>query len=225
MSSDQQDIIKSEIETREADQLFFHAPVALIGHAGAALLCAVLYLQSVPPLYTLGWLAVMLLTLGLRWRVIRQYSTRNRYAPVNNEVQSYQRHVTVTGLLWCVLYLYAAATIPADQFVYLPFIICALLAGTTIVYNCQVRVFLTFASITTVLPSLYLLILAGSEKQVFGLITLMWFGYLSLIAMETRKYLSRSARCEIENLALLSELRRERNRANMMLEQLRRREP
>jgi hypothetical protein len=76
-----------------------------------------------------------------------------------------------------------------------------------------------------VLPSLYLLILAGSEKQVFGLITLMWFGYLSLIAMETRKYLSRSARCEIENLALLSELRRERNRANMMLEQLRRREP
>lgn len=224
MSDKKKALFDSEIEAREVDQLYFQAPVALIGQAGAALLCACLYYKAVPLLHLLSWLTLMLGSLLLRWRNVQKYCERNRYAPVKSWVTAYSCHVGTSAILWCALFLYGAHFVDTKQFVYLPFIICALLAGTTIVYNSQRQIFLTFASITIVLPSIYLLVLASPDKQAFGIIGLIWLFYLTLVAAHTKKYLARSARCEIDNLNLLSELQRERTRANLMLEQLRKRQ-
>jgi len=206
---------------RKIEVLLNQAPVAMSAGVVAALISTVSFWHTSERNIVAGWFILYTLIFPVRYLLI----TRFNLTPISNRnyslaLNSHLLFSTLAGLLWSALGIYLLSSLQAfDSFIIL-LMIGGLIAGAAATHSVILTAYFTF-SVAVALPLIVFLFTSTKPGlNMFGLILGVFVIFLSFTAYRLNKLVGKSLSLQFDNLELLAELEKEKNRVNSLYNDL-----
>lgn len=209
-----------EMYRRKTDLLERQTVTTLCGNTIAATLVTVLCWSIVNSAALAFWLGLIIVTLAMRLRKVIGFKRHAQPSQLNDCFAYCARSVTLNGCLWALLFAYLAFKLEPNTLVYPFMALCAISAGTCLLYNAHFNPFRNYAVPALLLPSLVLVMTAEPIKMWMGLIVFCWFLLMYSISTQLQRYLAGASRYETENIALLRDLEFQKEKTERLNEEL-----
>ena len=214
------DGLAQQINVRKTEFLYYQAPFSCLGNGFALALILAAYWQILPLLPLTLWAIAATTLLTQRWIGTQAFKKRDRYGDISPWYRRYNRNATGNGLLWGVLFAYAANQLAATELIVLMMVIGVLLAASSVAYNSYVRLYCNF-SLPVVIPAALLLLTRGQEHDVAaGAAIVCWLILMISFAHQVSGHLRCSSGYEFTNIALLRELHRQQEQSRLLQEEI-----
>lgn len=211
----------NKLDDKKTDILFRHAQGSLTATSLAAVIITFIYWEYSSPWILLPWSAVFLGFNGFRHYLVRLYN-RDHATVVNKDrwQLAYNSGLLISALLWGMIGVYALHTQPLHYSAIMILLCGYFVMGAAINYSVLLSSFLSF-SLPLILPVIfYLLTREDNIRQTYGMLLVIFYAYAFLSALRHRSMTTDTIVYEINNEALLNDLKLERIEASRLNQEL-----
>ena len=209
-----------EMYRRKMNLLEKQSSSTMAGNSLAAVVVVVLCWSSMPALPLIVWCGVIISIMFARWRKVVAFKNSEQMDQVAECYRYCARSVTVNGVAWGIMIAYLGYTVAPSVLVYPFMVLCAITAGTSLLYNAHFNSFKNFAIPALLMPAAALFVSGEPIKLWIGLIVLCWFALMNSIASQLQIFLASSSRYETENIALIRDLEFQKEKSHRLKEEL-----
>jgi signal transduction histidine kinase/CheY-like chemotaxis protein len=206
--------IDVDIQSEQIRTLYSHSPPAFAGNLVVAVISAVVMWNYLPHDMLVTWasiiIVVTLVRIGLVWR-FRRVAAKQDVVSLN-WAQWFQIGTIISGCLWGSMGILFYETAEPITVVYTAFMLGGMSSAAVVALSPMRHMFMSFAA-PTMLPFVVKSFIVGGFYTAFGLLGLFLFVVVCYYSMLVRRAFNESIRLRFENLALVKQLSREKERA------------
>ncbi|MFK8021951.1 MAG: hypothetical protein AB8B86_19495 [Pseudomonadales bacterium] len=209
-----------EMYRRKMNLLEKQSSSTMAGNTLAAIVVVVLCWSSIPAPPLIVWSGLIICIMFARWRKVVGFRNNERMEQVGECYRYCARSVTINGVVWGTMIAYLGYTMDPSVLVYPFMVLCAITAGTSLLYNAHFNTFKNFAIPALLMPAAALFLSGEPLKLWIGLIVLCWFTLMNSLAGQLQTFLASSSRYETENIALIRDLEFQKEKSHRLQEEL-----
>lgn len=213
--------VDSQLEKRKIDVLFNQAPVAISAGVVAALITVILFWRSADQLLLGCWFGVYILIYAYRYHYIRLFNK------VSDNKNDYGKALVIhlicsilVGVLWAVIAIYLLSIDDFYNSIIVLMVLAGLAAGSVATNAVKLSAYFAFILPASLPVALFMLLNDSSQMNYFGIIILVFIGFISFSAYKLNKLVIESLSYQFENLQLLYELEQEKNQVSRLYNNL-----
>ncbi len=212
----------SDFKKHQVNILIGQATTAITMGAIAACLFFILYYNTPARQVITYWLAIYALLFSIRYSVIHKFN-KTIIAEKKNHVwilRFYNLTTALAGLLWSAAGIYMLDAFGFSENMFFILLLGGLVAGAVATNIILLSVYFSFI-IPATLPIIgYLAVHPLTQHQAAGLILLTFVSFISIIAKRLHKTITESLSYQFDNLQLLEDLEKEKNRVTQLYSRL-----